>query len=255
MCPVATGRSAILAAVAVHETHERGFTFRHRLPREAPVDRHEALLGAVRGRRAIHVGFVDELVEQKVEGRVWLHERLGAAAAELVGLDLSERGVAWAQARGWEAHVVDCQSEEDVRALGLAPADVVVAGEILEHLDAPGPFLRAMRLLVRTDGLLLVTTPNAYRLLNFLAPLSGSELVHPDHTLWSSPRTLRTLLEHAGWRVERLGWCANPPRAVVSGSGAARAAGHAANAARRLVRRNRLAPWWSDGLIAWARPA
>ena len=244
----------ILALVGIHETHETGFTFRHRLPRERPVDRHEALLEAARGKRVIHVGFVDELVEQKVEGHVWLHARLGEVADELVGLDFSERGVAWAQAHGWAAHCVDCQSEEDVDALGLPPADVVVAGEILEHLDAPGPFLRAMRLLAKPHGELLVTTPNAYRLLNFLAPLSGRELVHPDHTLWSSPRTLRTLLEHAGWRVERLGYYANPRRAV-SGSPAAKAAGHAANGARWLVRRNRLAPWWSDGLIAWSRPA
>jgi len=245
----------ILALVGIHETHETGFTFHHRLPRERPVDRHQALLEAARGKRVIHVGFVDELVEQKVEGHVWLHARLGEVADELVGLDFSERGVAWAQAHGWAAHHVDCQSEEDVDALGLPPADVVVAGEILEHLDAPGPFLRAMRLLAKPDGELLVTTPNAYRLLNFLAPLSGRELVHPDHTLWSSPRTLRTLLEHAGWRVERLGYYANPRRSVVRGSPAAKAAGHAANGARWLVRRNRLVPWWSDGLIAWSRPA
>lgn len=245
----------ILALVGIHETHETGFTFRHRLPRERPVDRHEALLEAARGKRVIHVGFVDELVEQKVEGHVWLHARLGEAAGELVGLDFSERGVEWAQQEGWQAHHVDCQSEEDVRALGLAAADVVVAGEILEHLDAPGPFLRAMRLLAKPDGQLVVTTPNAYRLLNFLAPLSGRELVHPDHTLWSSPRTLRTLLEHAGWRVDRLGYYANPRRAVVSGSPAAKAAAHAANGGRWLVQRNRLAPWLSDGLIAWSRPA
>lgn len=245
----------ILALVGIHETHETGFTFRHRLPRERPVDRHEALLEAARGKRVIHVGFVDELVEQKVEGHVWLHARLGEAAGELVGLDFSERGVEWAQQEGWQAHHVDCQSEEDVRALGLAAADVVVAGEILEHLDAPGPFLRAMRLLAKPDGQLVVTTPNAYRLLNFLAPLSGRELVHPDHTLWSSPRTLRTLLEHAGWRVDRLGYYANPRRAVVSGSPTAKAAAHAANGGRWLVQRNRLAPWLSDGLIAWSRPA
>ena len=152
------------------------------------MERHTALLEAARGKRVVHVGFVDELGEQMVEGHVWLHARLAEVASELVGLDSSERGVAWAQAQGYEAHLVDCQSEEDVRALSLAPADVVVAGEILEHLDAPGPFLRAMRLLAKPDGELLVTTPNAYRLLNFLAPLSGRELVHPDHTLWSSPR-------------------------------------------------------------------
>jgi hypothetical protein len=64
--------------------------------------------------------------------------------------------VRWAAEHGFEAHAVDAQSPEAVTALGLEPADVVVAGEIVEHLDAPGPFFRAMRELV-PNGLLVVT--------------------------------------------------------------------------------------------------
>ena len=88
----------------------------------------------------------------------------------------------WASEHGFEAHAVDAQSPKAVASLGLEPADVVIAGEVVEHLDAPGPFLRAMRELAARDGLLVVTTPNAYRLLNVLAPTLGVELVHPDHT-------------------------------------------------------------------------
>src|SRR5207249_3292961 len=116
----------------------------HRLPREGPVDRIEALVNAARGRRVVHVGFVDELMEAKQAGGVWLHERLGAVASSLVGLDLDQAGVEAARAQGYEAHAVDVQSAEAVRALGLPHADVVIAGELIEHLDAPGPFLRAM---------------------------------------------------------------------------------------------------------------
>jgi SAM-dependent methyltransferase len=236
---------------------EQRIRWRHRLPRAGPVDRHTALLDAARGRRVVHVGFVDELAASKLAQGVWLHSRLADAADALVGLDADEEGVSWARGQGFEAHVVDAQSPEAVAALGLEPADLVVAGEVIEHLDAPGPFLRAMRVLTRRDGRLVLTTPNAYRVLNFLAPLSGSELVHPDHTAWHSPRTLRTLLERNGWDVAEVAYYRNPRRRVGRGDGLRPfLAGHAANFARAtLGAAGRLAPYWSDGIVVWARPA
>lgn len=226
------------------------FGWRHPLPRRGPVDRLDALIDAARGKRVVHVGFVDELFERKLKEGVWLHGRLAEIAESVVGLDSSEEGVRRAGQLGFAGRVVDAQSPEAVAALSLEPADVVIAGEIVEHLDSPGPFLRAMRLLVRPHGVLLLTTPNAYRALNFVAPLTGSELVHPDHTAWHSPQTLRSLLERNGWLVEEIAYYRTPRRHASSFSG------HAANAARSLLATlSRIRPYWSDGLIVWARPA
>ena len=136
------------------------------------------LVEFAQGKRVVHVGFVDEhRLETKLGQGTWLHARLADAASSLVGIDVEEEGVRWASEHGFEAHAVDAQSPKAVAALGLEPADVVIAGEVIEHLDAPGPFLRAMRELAARDGLLVVTTPNAYRLLNFLAPTVGA---HPQ---------------------------------------------------------------------------
>jgi SAM-dependent methyltransferase len=233
------------------EDSSQPISWRQRLPRRGPCDRAELLLDFCAGRRVVHVGFVDERrMEAKLESGAWLHARLADVSDSIVGLDLSDEGVSWAKEQGFEAYAVDAQSPEDVAALGLKPADVVVAGEIIEHLDAPGPFLRAMRELLEPQGLLVVTTPNAYRLLNFLAPASGSELIHPDHTSWHSPHTLRNLLTRNGWDVEGMAYYQNP---------APRLGGAVGPVVRGLravfVTAGRVAPYWCDGLVAWARPA
>jgi len=229
----------------------------HPLPREGPFDRHLALIDAARGRSVLHLGFVDERLEQKLEEGVWLHARLHQVAQSLVGVDSSVEGVEWARAHGYEAHVADVQSEESLAAANLEPADVLLAGELIEHLDAPGPFLRAVRPLVAEDGLLVLTTPNAYRLVSLLAPLTGTELVHSDHTAWHSPQTLRTLLAQCGWDIQEMAYYHNPLREVpVRLQGTDRVKAHAANAARQaLVALGRRWPYWSEGIIVWARPA
>jgi SAM-dependent methyltransferase len=236
---------------------EHRIRWRHRLPRGRPVIRHDALVDLARGRSVVHVGFVDELAASKLTQGVWLHSRLAGVASSIVGLDMDEDGVSWARREGFAAYTVDAQSTEAVAALMLQPAELVVAGEVIEHLDAPGPFLRALRTLVRDNGRLVLTTPNAYRLLNFVAPLTGAELVHPDHTAWHSPQTLRTLLERNGWDVDEIVYYRNPSRRVALGvDRRAFVTGHLANVARAaLGGLARIAPYWSEGMLVVARPS
>ena len=249
--PAPSHRATTIPSVSEHGWEPlSGARWRHRLPRRGPYDREQMLVEFAQGKRVVHVGFVDEhRLETKLGQGTWLHARLADAASSLVGIDVEEEGVRWASEHGFDAHAVDAQSPKAVAALGLEPADVVIAGEVIEHLDAPGPFLRAMRELATRDGLLIVTTPNAYRLLNFLAPTAGVELVHPDHTAWHSPHTLATLLARSGWELEGAAYYQNPAPALTGLGGAAARFGRAA-----FVRFGRLAPYWSDGLVVWAHP-
>ena len=145
-------------------------------------------------------------METKLDEGKWLHARLSAAASSIVGLDSAEEGVDWAKEQGFEAYAVDAQSPEAVAALGLEPADVVVAGEIIEHLDAPGPFLCAMRELLEAGG--PPRGHDAERLPPAQLPRAGLwQRAHPpDHTAWHSPHTLRNLLERNGWDVEGMAY-------------------------------------------------
>lgn len=174
----------------------------HRLPEASVVDRLEFLSYLAEGRRVIHVGFADAgCRSMQDEGNTWLHGLLAERADSIVGLDLDRPGVEAARAAGFEAHVVDCRDREAVRALELAPADVVIAGEVIEHVDAPGPFLDAVAELVGPGGELVLTTPNASGLGNAMAAIAGFEVQHPGHVTLFSCRALTALMEQHRWTV------------------------------------------------------
>jgi SAM-dependent methyltransferase len=230
----------------------------HRVSRNTrAVDRVERLLELCRGRRVIDLGFVDEgrMELRHAEGS-WLHARLRSVASEIVGLDANRPGVDRARELGFDVRCVDCTDPEEVASLDLEPADVVVAGELIEHLDAPGRFLEAVKPLVADGGLLVLTTPNGLSLTNFLAGTMRREFVNVDHVAWYSNRTLTTLFERHGWSLERLDYYFFPQVAGTEADVArgtplrARVFDAYQAAARPLFR---LLPNLADGLLATAR--
>jgi 2-polyprenyl-3-methyl-5-hydroxy-6-metoxy-1,4-benzoquinol methylase len=229
----------------------------HRLPPAALVDRFEYLCGLARGKRVVHVGFVDagcQLLNE--QSGAWLHEHLAGSASELVGLDLDPTGVENARQRGYEAHAVDCRDVDAVRALGLAPADLVVAGEVIEHLDDPGSFLDGLHALVAPGGMLVVTTPNATGLVNAAALLGNFEVQHPDHVVMYTCATLDAMLTRHRWQpvehavfIQQVKTDGTDTRSKVLTTGARAVLG----LERLLARLGR--PYAADGLIVAARAA
>jgi len=229
----------------------------HRLPPARLVDRFDYLCDLVRGRRVVHVGFVDagcQLLNE--QSGAWLHEHLATTAAELVGLDLDAAGVDDARRRGYDAHTVDCRDVEAIRALNLPAADVVVAGEVIEHLDDPGSFLDGVHALVAPGGLLVVTTPNATGLVNAAALLGNYEVNHPDHVVMYTCATLDAMLTRHRWEpvehavfIQQVKSGATDTRSRMFTTGARAVLG----LERLLARLGR--PYAADGLIVTARAA
>ena len=110
----------------------------HRVPKARLVDRIGFVLERARGRRVIHLGFVDEMrMDERMRQGSWLHAQLARVAGEVIGIDISAEGVRAAAAAGYEVHETDCEDAEAVAALELDPADIVLAGELVEHLTSP----------------------------------------------------------------------------------------------------------------------
>ena len=78
--------------------------------------------------------------------------------------------------------------------------DVVIASELLEHLEDPYTFVVDVRRILRPGGVLWATTPHGRGITARLLGTSWSVIAPPDHLQLFSVRGVRALLDRAGFR-------------------------------------------------------
>jgi SAM-dependent methyltransferase len=131
--------------------------------------------------------------------------RFYAEGNDVVGVDVDREALAEAEALGIETVWADV---EERLPFDDASFDVVVAGELLEHLREPERVVAQTRRLLRPGGTFVASVPNFYRLRNRLAFLAGRPLDHdPTHLRIFAPRDVRALM--AGWQDLRLHFVAS----------------------------------------------
>jgi 2-polyprenyl-3-methyl-5-hydroxy-6-metoxy-1,4-benzoquinol methylase len=165
-------------------------------------DRLDLLRDLCAGRSVLDVGCVDH--EAALVGRPgWLHGELVAVAASCVGLDPERDGIEAMRRRGFDAFEgrVD-EVPEEVRH--RSPFDVVVAGEIIEHLPDPSALFAMAADLLVPGGSLAVTTPNPYAPWRARAGQLGLTWENVDHLTYLFPSGLAEMAERHGFRLERV---------------------------------------------------
>jgi SAM-dependent methyltransferase len=175
----------------------------------AYVDRMAYVVDSARGRRVLDCGVVGETCDEtdaRVEAIVSsLHFRVVDAARAAVGVDYASDAVARLRERYPRLDLRACDVETiDVALAGEEPFDLVILGDLVEHLGNPGRALDAVRNVLTADGSLLVTTPNAFGLPNILRFAAGRYREGDDHVASYSKFTLGNLLRRHGFRVERV---------------------------------------------------
>ena len=116
---------------------------------------------------------------------------------DTLGIDIDAEGVEVLRGMGYQ---VQCANVETMD-LGQQ-FDTIVAGEIIEHLENPGLFLRNMRRHIKPEGILIISTPNPfYQGQTWKIWRYGRPMVHEDHTNWQDPSTLRQLLTRTGFEM------------------------------------------------------
>jgi 2-polyprenyl-3-methyl-5-hydroxy-6-metoxy-1,4-benzoquinol methylase len=118
--------------------------------------------------------------------------RAYAEGNEVVGVDVDREALAEAAKLGIETRWADV---EEPLPFDDASFDVVVAGEIVEHLRDPDALAREVHRVLRPGGRFVGSVPNFFRLRNRLAMLAGRPLDHdPTHLHVFAPRDVHALL-------------------------------------------------------------
>lgn len=167
----------------------------HKIPDAMLVDRGTVILEASTSKRVLHLGCG------------WppspLHQAIAGVAAHLIGVDIQA------------PQITDCNvwyADLDARPEGLPlrEYDLIVAGEILEHLGNPGNLLQTLRRLFPSTVLIL-SVPNAFSQVAMQWVQRGYENVNVQHCAWYSWKTLTELVTRCGYVVLNWGWYGGPP--------------------------------------------
>lgn len=88
--------------------------------------------------------------------------------------------------------------------------ELVICGEILEHLSNPGFLLQRLRAAYPSQPL-IVSVPNAFSQAAAYHIKRGFENVNRDHVAWYSPKTLEWLLARYNYKVKNWAWYNGQP--------------------------------------------
>lgn len=154
----------------------------------------------VKGKTVLDVGCIDHSASHAAEN-TWLHQHLVASAKYTVGLDLLESDAAKLREAGYNIVCGDACTASLGRTF-----DVIVAGEIIEHIDSTAAFLTNMAGHLNEDGRLVLTTPNAFFLLHMIESVfrSPDDCWNPEHVCWYEPFTLRNLLSRNNLEIDSM---------------------------------------------------
>jgi SAM-dependent methyltransferase len=179
--------------------------------------RWEFILARCANRNVLHLGFIGETdawLDQKVDAikdEHTLHSQLLKVASAVAGVDRDERAVEMIRSKvGWDnLHVADVEHLERLNLNGTF--DVVLFGNLVEHLSCPGLALNGIHRFMNKKSEMIISTPNAFALLSNVRFTLGRFREGDEHVTGYSRFMLQTLLERHGYAMTELFTCYDKP--------------------------------------------
>ena len=162
----------------------------HRVPGASVVERLAFICGRCTGKVILSLGHGGELAGH-----------LESAAAKCYGFGLEPRSHPLYQR-------LDLDNVPDSMPRRSSDIELVVAGEILEHLVNPGRLLQSLHVYHCPIG---ISVPNAFYPPSRKHIEQGIENVNAEHVAYYSYHTLKTLVERCGYKVQEWFWYNGKP--------------------------------------------
>lgn len=158
-------------------------------------DRIEYLRSLARGRRVLDVGVVDHGTST-THRPTWLHASIASEASHCLGVDILPDDVEELERAGYNVRCCDITRE----ALD-EEFDLILCGEIIEHLGRPEELIAGARRALAPGGRIVITSPNPSYIGLVLLHWTGRSMDNVDHVTLFSPSGLTELAERQGLRL------------------------------------------------------
>jgi SAM-dependent methyltransferase len=159
------------------------------------------------GKKVLHLGCTNyPFTKESIKHDMLLHFDLKKVAGKLYGFDYDQQGLdILSQAGEKNLYRGDLEKLEEVEL--NETFDVIIAGEMIEHLSNPGLFLHGIKRFMNENTSLIITTINAYSGMRFFIYVfrgkgGENEPVHPDHVAYYSYKTLKLVVERENLKVK-----------------------------------------------------
>lgn len=173
-----------------------------KLPSCKVVNKENVIINNCKGKKVLHLGCVDyPLIMEPVMKNNLLHTRIIEVAEKVLGIDISQKGIEFLNEKYGIDNIIHGDVEK-LSELNIKPEfDVVVIGELLEHLANPGLLLHELEKICTQKTLIIITVPNAFSAKSFLRVMMKKELVHSDHVAYYSLRTIYSLTKKFDFEI------------------------------------------------------
>lgn len=155
-----------------------------------------------KGKKVLHIGATDApYTREKLAADLLLHKKLMEHSKSVFGIDIDKESIEYLKQQG-----MDNITYFDMNALAELSyqPDVIIFGEIIEHLQNLETALQNLKSIMTQETKLIISTPNQFYLLNFLITLlQKRECVHEDHKTGFTYGLLQQLLEANGLEINQ----------------------------------------------------
>ncbi|MCE3294349.1 MAG: Methyltransferase type 11 [Crocinitomicaceae bacterium] len=157
------------------------------------------ILELAKGKRVLDVGCVGQDLSYSEQD--WLHNKLQKTALSVDGVDINREGIAALNDKGYNILHIDELKEKQLRY------DLVVIGDVIEHVDNLCEFLNFYKEFLTENGRIVITTPNPFSFRQNLSVfLYKIPSVNQEHTCWLDPITFVEIANRCELKIERFAW-------------------------------------------------
>lgn len=167
------------------------------------VEKNDLITALCKNKQVLDLGCIDHSALTAINlGSTWLHKQIKDVAEMVIGIDILKDEASILNEHGYKIICSDVENFNLDRTF-----DVIVAGDIIEHVSNIGLFLENAKKHMHDNSIFIITTPNPFNIEQTMAAIFDNTIyVNEQHTTWISPHNFWELTSRFSLSIVGFYW-------------------------------------------------